>query len=161
MENLKKVFVVGAIYLTIVLIPGLLESCNPQTNCTPCPASPTANPNINLRTLDQATGANLFFGSQAKYTFAQLKIRHIINGKPDTAYLRIDSVDKSFNINIPTVHSTDTVTFQIDNQPADTFLFNTSAPDRCCGFIKLNSVLFDGAIIYNSTDGTKIIEIKK
>jgi len=161
MKNLKKVYVVGAIYLTIILIPGLLESCNSQTNCTPCPASPTVNPNINVRILDQATGANLFFGNQAKYTFAQLKIRHIINGKPDTAYLIIDSVGKSFNLNIPTVHSTDTVTFQIGNQAADTFLFNTSVPDRCCGFIKLNSVLFDGTTIYTSADGTKVIEIKK
>src|SRR5882724_6688317 len=157
MKNLKKVFVVGAIYLVIILISDLLESCNSQANCTPCPARPDANPNINFRVIDKVTNANLFFGSQAKYTVAQLKIHHIINGKPDTAYLRIDSVNKCFNLNIPTVHSTDTVTFQIVNQPVDTFLFNTSAPDRCCGFIKLNSVLFDGTTIYTSADGTKIM----
>jgi hypothetical protein len=162
MKTFRKTLSAKSKYLAVVLVIIVVQSCNSQTKCPPCPASPSVNPNINFRIIDQATGADLFFATQPKYTFAQIKIRHVVNGKPDTAYLRIDANNKFFNLNVPTVHLTDTVTFQIGSQTADVFLFDTSTPDKCCPFIKqLNTVRFDGNAIYANADGTKIIEIKK
>lgn len=146
----------------LVFAATLTASCNSQKVCSPCPASPSINPNIEFTLVDSTTGQNLFFGAGAKYSVSDVKIHHYVNGKPDTAYLTAHSGNQSFNLNVTTIHAIDTVTFQIANQQPDVFLFSTSSPNKCCPLLKqLNSVSFDGTIVYTSANGSKIITIKK
>jgi hypothetical protein len=161
MKNLKKVLAVGAKYLVIILISGLLGSCNSQKNCPLCPASPTVNPDFNFKIIDKTTNEDLFFGSSAMYDLNQIKFKHLINGKPDTTYLRIDTLNHSFNLDVPTIHSVDTVTMQITNLPTDILLFNTETPGKCCPITTLVSILFNGVVVYNKSDGDKIALLKQ
>jgi hypothetical protein len=138
------------------------ESCNSQKACSPCPGSPSLNPNIEFILVDSTTGQNLFFGAGAKYAASDIKIHHYVNGKPDTAYLTVHSDSQSLNLNVATIHAIDTVVFQIANQQPDIFLFSTSSSNKCCPLIKqLNSVSFDGTTVYSYADRSKIVTIKK
>lgn len=152
---------VGIVFMHFILMM-VFESCDSQNRCPPCPAQPPVNPNINFKLIDNSTGQDLFFGNQAKYSTSQIHVHHIINGKPDTAYLIVNSTDGYFNLNVPTVHVVDTVQFQIASQAPDIFLFYTSSLNRCCPFIKhLDRVNFDGVVVYPGSGASPILEIKK
>jgi len=152
----------AAIVFIYFILMVVFENCNSQNLCPPCPASPSVNPNITFKLVDNGTGQNLFFGSQAKYNLSQIHVHHIIDGRPDTAYLIVDSVNQDFNLNIATVHNVDTIQFQIASQTPDIFLFYTSSPNRCCPLIKkLDRVSFDNVAVYPASGSSTIIQIKK
>jgi hypothetical protein len=116
-------------------------------------------PNINFRVVDKTT--NLFFGAGAPYKISQLVMRHIVNGVPDSVFLRVDSVNHSFNVFVAPNHRTDTVTMNIANKPRDILLFNTSMIGDCCPRLILSSVAFDGNIVYVTSDGSKVVVLAK
>lgn len=159
LNSINRKVVILSLYC--ILVAGF-ENCNSQISCPPCPAQPAVNPNINFKLIDNNTGQDLFFGSQAKYNVSQIHVYHVVNGKPDTAYLMVNSADEYFNLNVPPIHTIDTIQFQIASQSPDIFLFYTSSPNPCCPLIKrLDRVSFDGAIVYPSSGNPTIIEIKK
>jgi len=118
-------------------------------------------PNINFRVVDRTTSQDLFFGSGAPYKVSQLVMRQIINGKPDSADLRVDTVKHSFNVAVPPSGHVDMVTMQIANKTPDTLLFNTGNTGGCCPRLVFFSVSFDGAIIYTPADGQKVVVLAK
>ncbi|HEY8780467.1 MAG TPA: hypothetical protein VIM16_02540 [Mucilaginibacter sp.] len=155
-----------AVYIPLFLvILYLFTSCSQQgmdrNKCGPCPLYLQIEPNLSFRVVDKATGQDLFFSSPAPYTVAQLKIRHLENGKPDTVFLRIDSLDHYFNILIPTIHNVDTVTMQIATKPQDTLLFETAIVGKCCPRLVLNSVLYDGTVVYTSSNNANVAVLSK
>lgn len=148
------------IYLSLLLFL-LTTSCKSQINCPPCPAIISINPNMNFKVVDKSSNKDLFFGSNAPYSVKQISLHHIINGRADTAFLRIDTLNHYFNVNIPTVHTIDTVTLQIPGQRPDILLFNTSITGKCCPIKVLTAVSYNGSIVYTANDGGNIVVLSK
>ena len=143
-----------------------LISCDKKSSkiiCTVCPEYAVASPNINFKVVNKTTGQDLFFDQNSPYKPSQIKIFHIINGKPDSVsfIFYADTVAHDFFLGVGTVHRTDTITMKIADLSSDTFLFNTETVGVCCPQLELASALFDGAIIYTSTNGPKVITLTK
>jgi len=116
-------------------------------------------PIITFRVVDKATGKDLFFGSAAQYATNQLKVHHILNGHIDTAYLHIDSLNKDFNVHINTVHQVDTVTMNIADKPQDILLFKSTNTGGCCSITYLNSVTYNGIVVYTQKQGPQVAAV--
>jgi len=133
--------------------------------CGPCPAIAAVLPNLNFQLVSKTTGNNLFYGTIPQYQLSQLSIHHILNGKPDSVYLRADTATQSFFVFVvPAQHKAvmiDTVVMKIANLSADTLLFNTGVTSGCCPFLLLNSVSYDGTVVYNHSDGLKLVVLQK
>lgn len=148
-------------YLVILCL--FISSCDSKhsSDCFVCPEAPTVNPNINIRIVDKVSGQDLFFGSQAPYKIAQLKLYHLVNGNPDTVLMRVDTINHYFNINIAPVHNVDTVTMQIANKTLDIFLFKTTIIGKCCSRLVFNSVLYNGNVVYTPANGPNVVVLTK
>lgn len=120
-------------------------------------------PNIQFNVVDKITKQDLFFGSGAKYTASQIKFYHIINGKADsTSFVFFnDTTAHHFFLGVGPTHNTDTVTMKIADLPSDTFLFNTGSIGVCCPRLVLNSVLFNGVIVYTYANGPAVVTLTK
>jgi len=118
-------------------------------------------PNLSFRVVDKTTGQNLFFGSAPAYKISQLKMRLLVNGTADSAILRVDSANQSFNIAVIPNHATDTVTMQVAGLPQDMLLFNIATVGQCCPRQILNSVLYNGATVYTAANGPAIATLAK
>jgi hypothetical protein len=150
------------IYLALLSI--LAASCNTNKStakCGPCPLYPIVAPNIAFRVVDKTSGHDLFFGSTAIYKISDLKMYHVINGKPDSIALNADSVGKYFRIFVVPEHMVDTVTMQIANKPQDILLFTNAVTGGCCSRQYLRSVSFNGSIVYTQANGASIIVLAK
>jgi len=159
-----KTIIYKRIAYPLMLLAGfILAGCNPHsmTKCGPCPALAQVIPNMTFRVVDKTTSQDLFFGAQAKYKPAQLKMFHIINGKPDTAVLRTDTVNHYFNISLIPSHPVDTVTMQIAALPQDELLFKMGITPGCCPFVILSSVSFNGEIVYKSANAGSVVVLSK
>lgn len=139
----------------------LVQSCSSQSTCPPCPARVNVNPNINFRVVDKSSNKDLFFDTTPTYSFNEIKAFHLTNGKPSLLTLIKDNERHSFNLNVPTIHSSDTITIQIASLNTDTILFKTSTTDKCCPVTVLNSVTFNSVPIFAAGDTTTIIILKK
>jgi hypothetical protein len=146
--------------ILILLFLSVISSCKSQSKCPPCPGRVSVNPNINFRIIGKDSNNDLFFDHNPQYNFSQIRIQHFINGKADTAYLRIDTVNKLFNVSVNTVHTVDTISLKVANLPSDILLFFTST-EKCCLIKTLNSVTYNGAIVYNANDGAKVVTLAK
>jgi len=140
-----------------------MAGCHKKSNSIPCGACFLALqiPNLNFRVVDKTTGQNLFFGSAPAYKISQLKMRQLINGVADSAILRVDSANQSFNVGIRPIHPTDTVTMQIAGLPQDILLFNTASVGECCPTLEVTSVTYNGATVYTAANGPKIAILAK
>lgn len=147
--------------LSVLLL--LTAACNRKstTKCGPCPAIAQVAPNITFRVVDKTTNDNLFFGSKALFKTSELKMHHIVNGKPDTVFLRVDSLNQAFRVYVLPSHRTDTVTMQIANKPQDILLFNTTITGGCCSFLILSNVLYNGSIVYTAANPQNIVVLAK
>lgn len=116
-------------------------------------------PNITFRVVDKVTGKDLFFGSAAQYTPGQLKVHHILNGLPDTAFLHIDTLNQVFNIRINAVHEVDTVTMNIADKPQDILLFKRITSGGCCSTTYLSSVTYNGMVVYTKNPGPEAVVV--
>jgi len=134
---------------------------NSTNKCGPCPLIAAVLPNLNFRIVDKTTGEDLFFASTPKYKIGQLKLRHIINGKPDSVFLRVDSAGKKFNIFVSPSGPIDTVTMQVADKPQDLLLFKTGKTPGCCSFLLLNSVTYNGNIVYTRENGPDVAILTK
>lgn|GEM_PF-1046231 len=160
-----------SLYYTITGIVAalvLLQGCVTPTSsdkCGPCPEYAEILPSLNFQLVSKTTGNNLFYGSSAQYQLSQLSVHHILNGKPDTALFRADTTTQSFVVSVvPTQRKAvmlDTITMKIANLPADTLLFNTGITSGCCPLLLLNSISYDGTVVYTHTDGVKLVVLKK
>ncbi len=152
----------------IVAIAFFLQSCTtmPGSNkCGPCPEYAEVLPNLNFQLVSKTTGNNLFYGTTPQYQLSQLSIHHILNGKPDSVYFRTDTATQSFVVYVvPTQRKAvmiDTVVMKIANLPTDTILFNTGVTSGCCPFLLVNSISYDGTVVYNHSDGVKLVVLQK
>ncbi|HZY38170.1 MAG TPA: hypothetical protein VFE53_16050 [Mucilaginibacter sp.] len=152
----------------LVVVALLSQGCTTTTSinkCGPCPEIAEILPNLNFQLVSKTTGNNLFYGSAAPYQLNQLSMHHILNGKADSAYFRADTATQSFVVFVvPTQRKAlmiDTVTMKIANLPADTLLFRTGVTSGCCPFLLLNSVSYDGTVVYNHGDGNKLVVLQK
>ncbi|WP_295792072.1 hypothetical protein [Mucilaginibacter sp.] len=147
----------------IMLLSVLLMGCtsNSTNKCGPCPAIATVLPNINFRIVDKTTGEDLFFAPSPKFKIGQLKLRHIINGKPDSVFLRVDSAGRKFNIFVPPSGPIDTVTMQVADKPQDLLLFKTGKTPGCCSFLVLSSVTYNGNVVYTRASGPDVAVLTK
>ena len=152
------------IVICLALLSILAASCNTNKStakCGPCPLYPVVAPNITFRVVDKTTNHDLFFGSSATYKISDLKMQHIINGKPDSIALNADSVDQYFRIFVIPNHMVDTVTMQIANKPQDVLLFTTAMTGGCCSRLFLSSVSFNGSVVYTNANGPNIVVLAK
>jgi hypothetical protein len=150
--------------LCLIVLTLVATGCGTKssaTKCGPCPLFALVLPNINFRVVDKTTGQDLFFGASAPYKFNQLAVHHIINGKADTAYLRVDTLNQNFNLLVNPVHVVDTITMNIGNKPQDRLLFNIAVTGGCCSYRYLASVTFNGQVVYNKSDGNKVVVLAK
>ena len=143
--------------LSSVLIAGCQYGHNPGGKCGPCPLYAEMLPNINFRVVDKTSNQDLFFGPGAPYKTSQLVMWHIVNGKPDSVNLRVDTADHFFNVFLPPNHHIDTVTMKVANKPTDTLLFHTGNTGGCCSRLVLLSVSFNGNTVYTTMDGSKVV----
>ncbi|MES2113260.1 MAG: hypothetical protein V4577_31200 [Bacteroidota bacterium] len=140
----------------------LVASCSSSTHdnkCFPCPLAVTAPPNLTFRVVDKTTGADLFFGAAAKYDTSRLKVHHIVNGQPDTAFLHIDAANQKFNVRITANHEVDTVTMNIADKPQDILLFKRKTSSGCCSSTYLSSVTFNGVIVYQQGTNPDVVAV--
>jgi hypothetical protein len=144
------------------------QSCTTTTSmnkCGPCPELAEILPSLNFQLVSKTTGSNLFYGSSAPYGLNQLSVHHILNGQPDAAIFHADTATQSFVVSVvPTQRKpvmVDTITMKIANLPADTLLFRTGVASGCCPFLLLNSVSYDGTVVYNHGDGNKLVVLQK
>lgn len=159
--NMKfRRYMITGLVLLITLITGC-GSKNTATKCGPCPLFALALPNINFKVVDKTTGQDLFFGASAPYKYKQLVMHHIINGKADTAYLHIDTLNRYFNIFVDPGHLVDTVTLNVADKPQDKLLFFTAFTGGCCSYMYLNSVTYNGQVVFNKGDGAKVVVLAK
>jgi hypothetical protein len=150
--------------ICLALLSLVTAGCNTNkstTKCGPCPLYPVAAPNIAFRVVDKTTNLDLFFGSSANYKISDLKMYHVINGKPDSIILNVDSVDRYFRIFVIPEHMVDTVTMQIANKPQDVLLFTNAVTGGCCSRQYLSSVSFNGTVVYTNANGPSIIVLAK
>src|ERR1700712_3311751 len=108
---MKRLIPLALAPLCIIAIMFFYSSCSSKSDkkCLPCPLALQQSPNLTFKVFDKATGNDLFFGVAPKYDVSQLKVHHIVNGHPDTAYLRIDTSNQKFNVRITPNHEIDTV----------------------------------------------------
>ncbi|CAN5124379.1 hypothetical protein BH09BAC6_BH09BAC6_26600 [soil metagenome] len=141
----------------------LAAGCNSKsaTKCGPCPALAQMLPNLTFKVVDKTTNDDLFFGSKAIFKTSELKMHHIINGKPDTAFVRVDSLNQAFHVYIFPAHRADTVTMQIANKSPDILVFNTTVTGGCCAFLFLNNVLYNGAVVFTAANGPNVVVLAK
>jgi len=149
--------------VALALLSALAPGCtsNSTSKCGPCPLIATVLPNINFRVVDKTTGEDLFFAATPKYKLSQLKLRHIINGKPDSVFLRVDSAGKKFNIFVPPTGPVDTITMQVADKPQDKLLFKTGKTPGCCPVLVLNSVSYNGTLVYTHASGPALVLLAK
>jgi len=147
----------------VMLLLVFASACtsNSTNKCGPCPLIAVVLPNLNFRIVDKTTGEDLFFAASPKYKIGQLKFRHIINGKPDSVFLRVDSAGKKFNIFMPPSGPVDTVTMQVADKPQDLLLFKTGKTPGCCSFLVLNSVTYNGNVVYTRASGPDVAILTK
>lgn len=146
-------------YLKCLIILCLfISSCDSKRSddCLICPEVPQLD-DINIRIIDKVNGQDLFFGNQAPYKATQLKLRHLINGNPDTVVLRIDTISHYFNIGISPVHNVDTVTIQIANKTPDILLFKSTITGNCCSRLVFNSVVYNETVVYTPANGPNVV----
>lgn len=55
----------------------------------------------------------------------------------------------------------DTVTMNIGNLPQDILLFKTATVGGCCPYLALNSISFDGAVVFTNTNGPSVVTLQK
>jgi len=157
-------------YLAFLLL--FTASCHTTDNsaCLKCADKEPLNPNINISIADKITGYDLFFGKQARFSPNQLKLRHIVNGKPDSCILKIDSAKQLFNVNVKYKQDIDTLAIQIGNLKPDSLFISNDVADQCCLHIYVTSASYNGAIVYKDSDNTykakdtstlKVIKISK
>jgi hypothetical protein len=159
------------LYQTIIgLVAAALisQGCTTTTSmnkCGPCPEIAEILPSLNFQLVSKTTGNNLFYGPSAPYTLNQLSVHHIVNGLPNTAIFRADTATQSFVVSVvPTQRKPvmiDTITMKIANLPTDTLLFRTGVNSGCCPFLTLNSISYDGTVVYNHGDGNKLVVLQK
>lgn len=140
----------------------LITSCGSSTHdkkCSPCPLALQAPPNLTFTVVDKTTRKDLFFGAAAKYDVSQLKVHHIINGHPDTAFLHIDTVNQKFNVRITANSQVDTVTMNIADKPQDVLLFKRTTTSGCCSATYLSSVTFNGTVVYQQHSGPEVVAV--
>ncbi|MEO6633216.1 MAG: hypothetical protein ABIN13_15880 [Mucilaginibacter sp.] len=150
--------IIGLVLLAVIAIGCTTNATN---KCGPCPLIAQVLPNINFRIVDKTTGEDLFFAAAPKYKIGQLKLRHIVNGKADSVFLRVDSAGKKFNIFVPPSGPVDTVTMQVADKPQDLFLFKTGKTPGCCSFLVLNSVSYNGGVVYTHANGPDVVVLTK
>lgn len=150
---------IGALALLLALASGCAS--NSTSKCDPCPLIATVLPNINFRIVDKTTGEDLFFAAAPKYKINQLKLRHIINGKADSVFLRVDSAAKKFNVFVGPSGPVDTVTMQLADKPQDILLFKTGKTPGCCSVVVLNSVSYNGTVVYTRASGPDLVLLAK
>lgn len=158
---MKSSITFALIPVCIIIVMLLNSSCSSTSNkkCLPCPLALQAPPNLTFKAVDKTTGNDLFFGAAAKYSTNQLKVHHIVNGHPDTAYLRIDTPGQKFNVRIFAIHEIDTVTMNIADKPQDILLFKRKTTGGCCATTYLSTVTFNGTIVYQQHNGPEVIAI--
>ena len=149
--------------ITLALLSALGLGCtsNATNKCGPCPLIATVLPNIKFRIVDKTTGEDLFFAAAPKYKIGQLRLRHIVNGKADSVFLRVDSAGKKFNIFVGPNGPVDTVTMQVADKPQDMLLFKTGKTPGCCSVVVLNSVSYNGAMVYTRAGGPDVVIFTK
>jgi len=143
----------------------LITGCKPQsmdsTKCGACPLYLQLEPTLNFRVVDKTTNHDLFFGAGAPYKISQLVMRHIVNGVRDTAFLRVDTVNRIFTVFVAPAHNVDTVTMQIANLTQDNLLFETATIGKCCPRLVLNSVLYNAAVVFTAANGPQVVTLTK
>jgi len=144
----------------------MFAACTKHSNdntlkCGPCPLYAQLEPNLNFRVVDKTTQQDLFFGSGAPYKISQLVMRHIVDGVADTALLRVDTINHVFDVLVPPYHNVDTITMQIAGLPQDVLLFETATIGKCCPRLVLNSVLYNGAVVFTAANGPQVVVLKK
>ncbi|HWZ04647.1 MAG TPA: hypothetical protein VNX40_13610 [Mucilaginibacter sp.] len=154
----KTLATVAALFM---LAASCTTSIKSRNKCGPCPLEPVQLPHMNFRVVDKTTGKDLFFGSGAPYKISQLAMHHLVNGKPDTVLIAADTVSHIFFAYVPTVHMVDTVTMNIANLPQDILLFNTATVGDCCPYLRLNSISFDGTVVFTNTNGPSLVILQK
>jgi len=151
-------------FVFILSVFCFMASCSSSTHdnkCLPCPMALPAPPALTFSVVDKTSGADLFFGATAKYDTSQLKVHHIVNGHPDTAFLRIDAVNQKFNVRITANHEVDTVTMNIADTPQDILLFKRKTTGGCCSSTYLSSITFDGVVVYQQGTDPQVTAVLK
>jgi hypothetical protein len=157
--NHKKYFY----FLSPMILCLALASCDPvgSKKCYPCPEAPTLEPYLTFKVVGTTSGNNLFFGSAAVYKQSQVKVYHLVNGQQDSIHLTPDTAAGSFRMNVPTQHSTDTVTMNIASLQQDVFLFKTTTSSGCCSTQTYNGVVYNGVMIFDPSKGPAVVVISK
>lgn len=150
-------YVLACLVIAFIFTAGC--SSHSTNKCSPCPLSLQMAPNITFRVVDKTTSKDLFFGNAALYKTSQLKVHHILNGHPDTAFLRIDSLNQVFNVWINAVHQVDTVTMNIADKPQDILLFKRITSGGCCSTTYLSSVTYNGMVVYTQKPGPEVVAV--
>jgi len=82
-------------------------------------------------------------------------------GKPDSDFVRVDTLNHILNVAVTPLHAIDTVMMQITGKTQDVLLFETSTIGQCCPRLVLNSVLYNGSEVYTLAKGPSVAILLK
>jgi len=88
-------------------------------------------------------------------------MHHLVNGKPDSVFMRVDTAGHSFYVFVSPIHPIDTVTMNIASLPQDMILFNTAITGGCCPNLVLNSISYDGTVVFTDKDTPHVVVLQK
>ncbi|HVW98502.1 MAG TPA: hypothetical protein VHA56_21225 [Mucilaginibacter sp.] len=147
----------------VAFLAACITGCDSKSpdKCTPCPAILQLAPNLNFRVVDKATNTDLFFNDPAEYAISDLKMHQLINGHPDTVFLSVDTENKRFNVRVNPVGQIDTVIMKVGNKSQDTLLFSIATTKGCCSTTYLNTVSYNGVVVYTHDKGPEVAVLAK
>ena len=147
--------------LTTLLLFATMSGCSSNNgSCKGCVQS-DFKPNADIKFIDPDTKQDLFFGPGQKFSYAQVKIRHVQHGAADSlaAPVRIDSAKRTFNIDLRYEYDVDTLTVQVGTLKPQVLYLNTSILPSCCARIIINSATYQNKLIFQApTDPAKLIK---
>ena len=148
--------------IILALLIGLtLSSCfhDNVSKCGPCPAIAIAS-YINVRIVDENTGADLFLSPGAPYKPSDLKITTSVDGSP-VPFL-IDSLSKAERyIKIP-AYQTQTFTLMLASLPSDQISMAVKIDSPvCCPQMKITQISLNKVPVCRPCSFNEFITIQK
>ncbi len=154
------------IIITLIFLVGFGCKKNDSNDCSKavCPAVLVIRPFVKFIISDKVTNEDLFFGSSPRYQLKDLTFFKNKNST-DTVHLplHIDSINNPIHFFVFNDENPETFFIQIQNQKADTIMYNLKPViTNCCftGYI-FESLNLNGSLICSNCNFSEIINVKK
>ena len=153
-----KPFALCILFFIVIFFNG----CSNNTGkCKNCSNGSLVSSILNLHVIDKATGQDLFFGSDPKFNYNQLKIYQTVNNKTDTTNVKVDNEKNLLYTTLNYQSDIDTLALQVGTLKPDVLYLTTRVTNPCCPVIKVVTAKLNGETIFRSDEGSNTITIRR